>query len=322
MPEEVQEVEQVEKAEEVKAPEAGTPEAEEQAVAELQALMDERNGVKKPEAKKEEESGEVEAANKAKDDKKEKPSADAAPSPVIPANLIYRAAKVMEEAELAEYEGDPKGLERAVSLLERRQKDSSTQSKPAGKAEDVEVDEEIPDYDEDTVAEPIAKANKVIKGKLTKAENALKALRKEMAELKKETSEYREQNSFQADAMKFDRGIASLGHPDLFGDGDIDDLDADSEQAANRVKLLKVYLQTRAVCAQTGEKLGKKELMKRALSNAFPDAIAKKNNEEIAKKLKTSGSRISLEPRNRKASDQATADEKVLAEFEAILSKK
>lgn len=314
MPEEVKE-----ETPEVVDAKPGTQEAEESAVAELQAKMDEMNGVKKPEPKKD--SGEVEDEAKAQDKTKE-PAAASTPSPVIPTALIYRAAKVMEEAEIAEYEGDPKGLERAITLLERRHKeDTSSQKKPAAKAEDAEVDEDIPDYGEDEVAEPIAKTHKVIKGQLTKTRNQLKAALKEVADLRKEFTEKRQRDEFLSDASRFDRGIASLDSAELFGEGDIEDLES-TEHVANRNKLLNAYWQIRALEAEKGSKLSKKELMLRALRYCFPNELEKKSNKQLAEKLNASKGRMSLEPKNRKASDQATVDEKVLAEFESILGKK
>lgn len=310
MPEEVDKTEEV-----VEVVKPGTEEAEDAAVAELQAQLDEMNGVKKPKK----DSGEVEDEDKAQDDTKEKPAAAPTPSPVIPTALIFRAAKVMDEAEIAEYEGDPKGLEKTVAALERRAKsDSSTQAKPAAKAEDAEVEEEVPDYGEDEVAEPIAKAHKVVKGQLTRTRNEVKALKKELAELKKNVSDRYQRDDFLAEASRFDRGIASLESPDLLGEGDIEDLEA-KEHVENRNKLLSAYWQIRAMEAEKGNKLSRKELMLRTLRYCFPKELEKKSNKVLADKLDKSKARMSLEPRNRKASDMATADEKAVAAMQEII---
>jgi hypothetical protein len=297
---------------------------EAEAVAALQEIIDEKDGVEKPaEPEKVEESAEVEKPSEKEQKQTKEPASAGTPSAVIPPTLAYRAAQVMDQAEFAELADDPKALEKTVAALERRMsKDSSPRSKPDAKA-DVEQVDEIPDLDENEVAEPIAKAHKAAKGQISALKKQLEEVKSYLVERDRRDQEMYEQQRIEAEGSKFDSELNKLGLADRFGDGTIYDLQEGSEQRNNRLKLFEARQEIKQFMAQRKEKLpSEAELTKRALRLAFPDVVEQTNKKELAKKLEQGKRRLSNEPTNRKASQDATADEKTLEEFNKILAGK
>lgn len=290
----------------------GTPEAEAAAVEELQALIDaQRDGTAPKRDEDEDEPAEVEETEEAKEQDK-KAAAPDSPSAGISLKLTLRASKVMDEDEILEYSDDPKSLERLVSALERRAKDSSTQ-KPAAKAEEREAEEELSGLSDDDVAEPIAKWAKQIVGVIAKEREKNKAL---VAQLEKFSDAY----ALNRMGDKFDIAVTRLGQSDLFGDGEIDSLDEGSEQYKNRLELFKARSEVQAQYRARHEKMpSEAKLVERAYRLAFPQKIEQNANKSLAEKLKAGAKKLSVPPRSRKAATDATPDELALEAMQAII---
>lgn len=301
------------KAEE-KPPVPGTPEAEAAAVEELQALIDAKAEEAAPVEEDKNEPAEVEESEEAKEQPKEA-AAPESPSAGIPPKLAFRASKVMDESEFAELADDPKALERVVSALERRNKDSSTQ-KPTAKADERQADDEIPDLSEDDVAEPIAKAWKAIKGAVGKLLESHKASQEAHANL---LNMY----TYNREGERFDRAVSKLGQADVFGDGDIESLDEGSEQYKNRLELFKARQEVRAQYVARHEKIPtESKLVERAYRIAFPQKIEQTANKTLAEKLKAGAKKLSIPPTRRKSAANATPDELALEAMQAVLDAK
>lgn len=245
-----------------------------------------------------------------------------AAEPELEPELLSRAQEFGIGPDEAKKLGSPDAVRAALALADRligRRMQAAqpaaqpvAESAPQGREKPTTSPEAPPDADEldpNVYDEGLVKAYKALKARVLQLEASLKDVGSATAGL-----------ATQRSVAKFDETLRSLGpeYAELFGDGETDDLDPQSEQFKNRVKVAMTVKALRSAYQDsTVRPPTMAALVKRAVAAEFSDVVTKKATEEGAKRARNELGQYTNRPNGRTDTQPLqSADDRALAALE------
>ncbi len=230
---------------------------------------------------------------------------------------IAKAVRLgLEDDEIADYDTEA-DLQKAIKLMERRKgaENSGEPKKPAAPdAKRPKVDD-IPDLDPESFDETLTKGWSTLKGLAKHHESRADALEQRLEQLVQVIQHSHATQSHE----RFDGTVNGLKKPDLFGEGDVNELE-DANHVANRQKLFAAREDLIQGMQKRGEKIpSEKKIVEKAYRMVFGETIKSEAREELAQGIKKRGNMITRPPTQRRSADAMDSTGKAVNSVKAKL---
>jgi|GEM_PF-5916190 len=214
-------------------------------------------------------------------------------------DLLRRVSDYGLTAEEARKLGKPDALKAALvladRLLSRRSQTGKNEPAPAETRQSDDTPagnpvEDIPELDPSVYDEGLVNAYKAISNRIRAMEAAIQQVHGLAA-----------QTVAQRTVAKFDESIRALGdeYADLLGSGSTDDLDPQSEQYANRMRVARTVKALHDAYAGSGKPPPLESLVRRAVAAEFSEVVEKKASESGARRARNELGQFTVRPNGR-----------------------